>query len=221
MKFSDKLYDGVIDLWLEAVDKPFVKEMAEGTLDEDLFRNYMIQDYLYLLEYIDILGLIYDLAEGEDLRDFLQVVIKETENETYRVHLPHMRKMGVSDEEIDGTIRSKAISEYTGYMREKVKEHGLLAGLTALLQCSWLYAFIGKKAVAEKTDAISKSPYRFWFDAYTCTDYIDANQMWIDTVDRETKGISIDEEAQLTGIFMTCAGYENRLWDELWLRHLY
>ena len=34
MKFSDKLYDGVIDLWLEAVDKPFVKEMAEGILDE-------------------------------------------------------------------------------------------------------------------------------------------------------------------------------------------
>ncbi len=219
MKFSEKLYDEVIGLWTEAADKPFVKEMAEGTLDEGRFRNYMIQDYLYLLEYIDILNLIRDQAKDNDLREFLRVVINETENETYRVHLPHMRKIGVSDEEIEGAVRSQVISEYTEYMRTQVRKHGLLAGLTALLQCSWLYAFIGNKMVSEKPDAIRKSPYRFWFDAYTCTDYTDANQMWIDTVDRRTEGMSSDDEALLSRIFLTCAGYENKLWDELYNRN--
>lgn len=216
MKFTDRLYAGVTDLWCEASDKPFVQEMAEGTLDEGRFRNYMIQDYLYLLEYIDTLRLIFDLAEDEELRDFLQAVISETENETYRVHLPHMRKIGVSDEEITSAVRLQVITEYAEYMRAQVMEHGLLAGLTALLQCSWLYAFIGKKKVSEIPDAIRKSPYRFWFDAYTCRDYIDANQMWIDTLDRRTEGISSDEESLLSNIFLNCAGYENKLWDELY-----
>ena len=215
MKFSDKLYAGALDLWLEAAEKPFVVKMAEGTLDEGRFRNYMIQDYLYLLEYIETLGLIRDQAEDEDLRNFLQNVIKETENETYRVHLPHMREIGVSDEEIAGAVKLQVISEYTGYMREQVAEHGILAGLTALLQCSWLYAFIGTRMVEKKADAIRHSPYKFWFDAYTCDEYIDANQMWIDTVDRMTEGIGGDEEALLSNIFITCARYENRLWDEL------
>ena len=151
----------------------------------------------------------------EDLRRFLLAVINETENETYRVHLPHMRKIGVSDEETATAVRLQVISEYTEYMREQVREHGFLAGLTALLQCSWLYAYIGEKMTAECSEEIAASPFRFWFDAYTCKEYIEANQMWIDTLDRETEGITGDTAVLLKNIFRTCAEYENKLWDDL------
>lgn len=216
MKFSEILYAGAEGLWREAADKPFVKEMAQGTLADKKFRNYMIQDYLYLLDYIEILNLVRSQTEDEGLRHFLLSVIKETENETYRVHLPHMRKIGVSDEEIKEAVRIPVIPEYTGYMREQTSEHGVLAGLTALLQCSWLYAFIGEKMTAEHSEEIAVSPYRFWFDAYTCKEYTDANQMWIDVLDRETEGISRDTAILLNNIFRTCAEYENTLWDELY-----
>ena len=216
MKFSEMLHAGADVLWREAADKPFVREMALGTLPENKFRNYMIQDYLYLLDYMDILGLIRSQTGDESLRAFLQSVIKETEDETYRVHLPHMKKIGVSDEEIAGADRSQVISEYTEYMRAQVRKHGFLAGLTALLQCSWLYACIGEKMTAEHAEEIAASPYRFWFDAYTCKEYTDANQMWIDTLDRETMGITGDTAILLKNIFRRCAEYENKLWDELY-----
>ena len=216
MKISDMLYEAAQDLWGEAAEKSFVREMAEGSLDEGLFRRYMIQDYLYLLDYIEILNFIRSQAEDESLRHFLQSVIKETENETYRVHLPHLRKIGVSDEEITETVRMPVIAEYTGYMKEQIREHGVLAGLTALLQCSWLYAYIGEKMTAEHSEKITASPYRFWFDAYTCKEYTDANRMWIDTLDRETEGISGDTATLLNNIFRTCAQYENKLWDDLY-----
>ena len=216
MKFSEMLHAGADDLWREAADKPFVKEMALGTLPENKFRNYMIQDYLYLLNYIDILGFIRSQTGDENLRDFLLSVIKETENETYRVHIPHMRKIGVSDAEIEEAVRVPVISEYTGYMREQTREHGVLAGLTALLQCSWLYAYIGEKMTAEHSEEIAVSPYRFWFDAYTCKEYTDANRMWIDVLDRETEGINSDTAMLLKKIFRKCAEYENTLWDALY-----
>ncbi len=216
MKFSEILYAGAEDLWHEATDKPFVRDMALGTLADKKFRNYMIQDYLYLLDYIEILNLVRSQTGDEGLRQFLLSVIKETENETYRVHLPHMRKIGVSDEEIKEAVRTPVIPEYTGYMREQTSEHGILAGLTALLQCSWLYAFIGEKMTAEHSEEIAASPYRFWFDAYTCKEYTDANQMWIDVLDRETEGIAGDTAMLLNNIFRTCAEYENRLWNDLY-----
>ena len=203
------LYEAAQDLWGEAAEKSFVREMAEGSLDEGLFRRYMIQDYLYLLDYIDILSFVRSQTEDEGLMHFLMAVIKETENETYRV-------IGVSDEEIAAAVRLQVISEYTEYMREQVREHGFLAGLTALLQCSWLYAYIGEKMTAECSEKIAASPYRFWFDAYTCKEYTDANQMWIDTLDRETEGITGDTAMLLSNIFRTCAEYENKLWDELY-----
>ena len=209
MKISDMLYEAAQDLWGEAADKPFVREMALGTLDEKRFRNYMIQDYLYLLDYIEILNIVRSQTGDECLRKFLQSVIKETENETYRVHIPHMRKIGVSDAEIEEAVRVPVISEYTGYMREQTREHGVLAGLTALLQCSWLYAYIGEKMTAEHSEEIAVSPYRFWFDAYTCKEYTDANRMWIDVLDRETEGINSDTAMLLKKIFRKCAEYEN------------
>lgn len=216
MKFSESLFAGVEDLWREAAGKPFVREMALGTLTEEKFRNYMVQDYLYLLDYIDILSLIRTRAGDESLRRFLQSVIKETENETYRVHLPNMKKAGVSDEEIAEAVRLPAISGYTGYMREQICEHGVIAGLTALLQCSWLYAYIGERLTAEHPEETAASPYRSWFDAYTCKEYTDANQMWIDTLDRETDGIDGGTAKLLRSIFRRCAEYENTLWDDLY-----
>lgn len=216
MKISDELYEAAQDLWREAADKPFVKEMAKGSLDEGLFRRYMIQDYLYLLDYIDTLRLIQSRTEDAELRHFMDSVITETENETYRVHVPHMRKLGVSDEEVRSAARLPVISEYIGYMQEQVRRHGMLAGLTALLQCSWLYAFIGERTVSEYPDEVRSSRYKFWFDAYTCREYLEANQRWIDVVDRETEGIGPDTAAMLRKMFLTCAGYENELWDELY-----
>ena len=47
MKLSEILHTKVEDLWKEAAAKPFVIEMAQGSLTPDLFRHYMLQDYLY------------------------------------------------------------------------------------------------------------------------------------------------------------------------------
>lgn len=215
MKISDTLYEAALDLWDKAADKPFVKEMAKGSLDEGLFRRFMIQDYLYLLDYIDILKFIQEQTGEPEMRDFLQNVIKGTENETYRVHVPHMKSLGISEEEAAACTPLPVITEYIGYMHRQVKERGLIAGLTALLQCSWVYAYIGEKMTSTHADEISRSPYRFWFEAYTCREYLDSNQVWIDVLDREASGVSSEEAAVLGEIFRTCAEYEIRLWDAL------
>ncbi|MBR3736856.1 MAG: hypothetical protein IKN07_13345 [Lachnospiraceae bacterium] len=55
MRFSDTLFAITEDLWKEALDKPFVKKMADGSLEKHLYANYMLQDYLYLQDYVEIL----------------------------------------------------------------------------------------------------------------------------------------------------------------------
>ena len=126
-----------------------------------------------------------------------------------------MKKIGISDAEIENARKAQVIVDYLAYMRQQ-PEKGLVAGLTALLQCSWVYAFIGQALTEEYADEIDLSPYKNWFDAYTCKEYIEANKAWIDMVDYETEGISREETDRLCVIFETCARYENRLWDELY-----
>lgn len=217
MKLSELLYEGTLDLWRDAAEKPFVKEMALGTLDEERFCNYMVQDYLYLLDYIELLQNIAKQTEASDLGDFLQSVIRETENETYRVHLPQMKKLGIRDEAIANARKLPVIAEYTGFMKRQARENGGLPGLTCLLQCSWLYAYIGEQFLSRHPKEIAVSPYRFWFDAYTCKAYTDSNRLWINVLDEKAADLPSDTVALLKKIFRTCAAYENELWDELYL----
>ena len=216
MNLSQLLSARAKSLWKEAAEKPFVTEMARGCLSKDRFRRYMLQDYLYFLDYIDILTCMLSYTEDPELQAFLRGIIRGTEKETGLVHLPNMEKMGISREEIEQCEKAEVLSEYVDYMKRALQDGGLAAGLTALLQCSWVYAYIGQTVTSQYADEIEDSPYKGWFDAYTIKDYISANQAWIDLVDRETADISEERADQLCEVFVTCAGFENRFWDYLY-----
>ncbi|MBR2686112.1 MAG: hypothetical protein IKE59_08745 [Erysipelotrichaceae bacterium] len=215
MKLSDTLYDSVIDLWKKAAEKPFLIQMAEGELEKERFRYYMVQDYLYLLDYIEILKNLRMAAEDASLKEFLSSVIKETEHETVRVHIPHMKEIGVDPETLPAFKKNPVIEEYLDYISSVLCRDGVRAGMTALLQCSWVYAFIVDRILSRYQNKTVSSPYRFWFEAYSCPEYIEANNRWIEKVDHLSAGIGQEEAEALAGIFRRCAVYENRFWDAL------
>ena len=57
MKFSKRLYENVLPIWQKNHAHPFVQGLGDGTLDKNKFRFYMIQDYLYLIEYAKVFAL--------------------------------------------------------------------------------------------------------------------------------------------------------------------
>ena len=100
MRFSDTLFAITEDLWKEALDKPFVKKMADGSLEKHLYANYMLQDYLYLQDYVEILKRILSMVEDPALREYLEKILLQTETETEHVHLPEMKKLGITEADI-------------------------------------------------------------------------------------------------------------------------
>ena len=216
MKFSDRLLRETKNIWDQAVEKPFVIGMAKGTLDTDLFKNYMIQDYLYLKDYIGILKQMLSMTEDAKLRSFLADTIKSTEYETYKVHMKNLRDLDIRDEDISNCKMKKVISDYVSYMNNQLKKQGIISGLTALLQCSWNYAYIADEIVHRYADELVASPYKSWFDAYTDSSYKKANDLWIKTLDDKVKNVDSDEVYKLCDVFRTCADYENKLWDCFW-----
>lgn len=215
MKLSDRLFKETEELWIEASQKEFLKGMADGSLEIGLFKNYMIEDYHYLKDYIEILKQMLNLAEDEELRSFLERIIQDTEYETYSVHVPYLKELGITDGDVEHTEKGQVIIDYVDFMMKELNEYGILAGLTALLQCSWNYAYIAKAVSDRFSNVLSASQYKDWFKAYTASSYTESNQLWIDMVDERAKDISDEDEERLLYIFKTCAEYENKLWDYL------
>ena len=54
MLFTDYLYESSKEIWDKYLEHPFLVELGEGTLDKEKFRKYLIQDYLYLIEYAKV-----------------------------------------------------------------------------------------------------------------------------------------------------------------------
>lgn len=55
MKYSEQLYCQVSSIWQSYEKHPFLSGLFDGTLPIEKFRFYMIQDYLYLLDYAKVL----------------------------------------------------------------------------------------------------------------------------------------------------------------------
>jgi len=217
MKLTELLFSKAKEIWDQATEKPFVIEMAKGTLSDDLYKRYQLQDYLYLQEYIGILNRIKEFSNSDEITGFLDAIINEVIEELDHVHLPYLRKIGIKDEEIVANSELPVIREYISYMKGKVEEYGLIAGITALLQCSWGYAYIGRTMFEKHAEEISGSKYKMWFEAYTSEGYVSANNTWIEVLDKLGADISEEETKTMTGIFTRCAQYEDELWDALYL----
>lgn len=213
---SERLFGENEYLWKESADKAFLIDMAKGTLKSEAFKKYMLQDYLYLKDYIRLLEMMYDSAEDKEMKEFLDNAVKATVYETYNVHLPNLKSLDVTDNDIEQCEKGNVIAEYLGYMTDQLRDHGVISGLTALLQCSWNYAYIAKLMTERYTDVLVRSKYKDWFEAYTSREYVEANDRWINALDERTYDISDTEADRLCHIFKTCAAYENKLWDYMY-----
>ena len=194
MKLSQRIYACAEKIWPQYLSHPFVVQMADGTLPEEKFRYYMLQDYLYLRDYVKIFAAIIQKADDFEQIRFLSTQLSDTIGETYRTHLPYMRRLGVTDAEIDAARPHIDNSAYTHYMICEAQAGDVLTGLVTLLNCSWSYAYVAEQMVAS--------------DAYRQT-----NQELIDRID--ALGASVDEAAaqHLCEIFEKCCRFDLRFWD--------
>ena len=116
MKLSETLYAQVQDIWPVYLTHPFVTEMACGTLPKEKFRYYMLQDYLYLQDYVKIFAAMIQKAEDFEQIRFLCGEMSATIDETFRTHLPYMKRLGISEQEIACATAHIDSSAYSHYM---------------------------------------------------------------------------------------------------------
>ena len=131
-KLSQRLHACVQDIWPRYLTHPFVTQMADGTLPTEKFRYYMLQDYLYLKDYVKIFAAILQKADDFEQIRFLSEELANTIDETFRTHLPYMQRLGVTQEEIRSARTHIDNSAYSHYMLCEAQAGDVLTGLVCL-----------------------------------------------------------------------------------------
>jgi thiaminase/transcriptional activator TenA len=64
-RFSATLAARAQPAWSEAIDHPFTRELQDGTLDDAVYREYLLQDYAFLETLARVVG--YAVAQAPDI----------------------------------------------------------------------------------------------------------------------------------------------------------
>lgn len=212
MKFSQKLYESVEDIWKSYYEHPFVNGIGQGTLEVDKFKFYMIQDYIYLLDYAKIYALGIVKADTEEIMQGFSSMVNGILNGEMSIHRSYMRRLGITQEEINNTKASLVNISYTNYMLS-VSQKGTLAELTvALLSCMWSYLEIGTH-LSKVAGAVDHEFYGEWIRGYISEEYIKLTKWVIDLVDDLAKDLPKRDLEKLEEIFINTSKYEYMFWD--------
>ncbi|MDQ4129971.1 MAG: thiaminase II, partial [Actinomycetota bacterium] len=111
--FSEEARRAADPVWEAQHDHPFIRGIADGSLEPDRFRFYVRQDYLFLIEYARLLALgaarAPDLDTMSRLADLAQAVLR-TEMD---LHRSFAGELGISAAELEDEAMAPTTRAYT------------------------------------------------------------------------------------------------------------
>ena len=102
--FTDELKQHAAPIWEADLKHPFVRGIADGSLPTEKFKFYLIQDYLFLLDYSRVFAHGVIKAPDEATMAMFSQLLNETLNTEMDLHRGYCEKFGISAAEMmEGT----------------------------------------------------------------------------------------------------------------------
>lgn len=165
MDVFDRMKAAAAADWGSYVDHAFVRQMGEGTLPQEAFRAYLVQDYLFLIQFARAYALaIYKsraLADIKAAQAGLAAILDEMD-----LHVRLCGRWGLSPADIEVAPEHQATVAYTRFVLDCGAAGDLLDLHVALAPCVIGYAEIGRNLTQNGVDALGGHPYREWIAEY-------------------------------------------------------
>lgn len=153
------------EIILEKIKKhPFILELMDGTLSEEIFHFYINQDALYLAEYKKILAVVGTRCIDENETQFY------LDSATGIIHVENILHQNFLKSQAFNHEPSPTCELYTSYLSRIVHTHSIEEGLAAVLPCFTIYKQVGDYILENQTNR-ENNPYQDWINTYGGEDF--------------------------------------------------
>ncbi|KAH6841161.1 Phosphomethylpyrimidine kinase-domain-containing protein [Chaetomium sp. MPI-CAGE-AT-0009] len=202
----------VAPIWDKFVNHPFVLAMGDGTLPLESFKGYLMQDYLYLVQFAraNALG-SYKASNMKDIAASAAIVthiFKEME-----LHVGYCQCFGISREEMDKMEEKAACTAYTRYVLDIGQSQDWLGLQVAIAPCLLGYGVIAKQLHADKRSKREGNLYWAWIQNYVANDYVTAVKTGSELLERHAVLQSPSRIEELVKIFIHATKMEIAFWE--------
>lgn len=212
VQFTDRLWHKVKPIWGAYLEHPFVKGIGEGWLDQEKFKHYMKQDYIYLIEYSRVFALGSAKAHNLKTMTTFANLLHGTLNFEMDLHRQYAQKFNISPDELEATEASATMTAYTSYMLNVSQRGGIENVIAAVLACAWSYNYIGKE-LAQWPGALEHEFYGNWVKTYSSEEFTQLANDCIHLMNELAQGKPEHELAALEEIFLKTSRFEYMFWE--------
>ena len=203
-------------IWNDYINHPFVKHLGHGTLAEECFKYYLIQDYLSLIQF----GRAYALAayKSENLEEMRSAAaaLDNIINVEIQLHVEFCDGWGIPLDKLTKIPEDLATTAYTRFVLDCGNRGDLLDLMTALAPCVIGYAEIGRNLALIPTSD-QKNPYNNWIKMYSGDDYQKASMEATNQLDILFKTRSSSARySSLCSILNQATRMELKFWEMAW-----
>jgi thiaminase/transcriptional activator TenA len=217
MSFFERLKTAAAAEWRAYAEHPFTDALADGSLTEAAFRHYLVQDYLFLIEFARAYALsVYKSPRLADMREAaagLSAILDVEMN----LHVKLCAGWGLSARDLEQAAPAVEMLAYTRYVLDAGMRGDLLALKVALAPCVIGYAEIATRLAAHPHALAVTNPYRAWIAEYAGAPY----QEVAAKARAHLEGLAglyatPAREAELIAIFKEAARLEAEFWEMGW-----
>jgi thiaminase/transcriptional activator TenA len=208
--FSAELWHSVSDIYAAIVAHPFLAGLTDGSLPQDAFTFYVIQDALYLRRYAQALAEVAtkapDTAGTEMFARHAAGIVKVEMS----LHESLLADLGIDQAAVDTAEEAPTTLAYNSYLIASVRGGSYAEGIGTVLPCYWIYGEVGKHLLGKG----SPDPrYQKWIDTYGGDEYDAEVREVIDVTDELGPVLSDAERERVRGHFRATSRYEWMFWD--------
>jgi len=170
-------------------DLPFIRQLEDGTLNQDIFARYLSQDGFYLREYSRVLAEASRLAPTVEEQSFWA-------NAAHRAITTELQLQGnwIGQDRPPDAQPDTTTTEYIDHLRAVAAQKNYALLIASVLPCLWLYLDIGSRMQHASDPA---HPYRPWLDAYGGEGFKATSRRAIDFV---TAAVSVEDATARTAL---------------------
>ncbi|MCC7425620.1 MAG: TenA family protein [Alphaproteobacteria bacterium] len=210
-RFTDWLRENAEPDWTAATTHRFTRELAAGTLDPDVMRRYLVQDYSFIDAFVRLLGAAVHaapaLADRIPMGRFLGMIVSD-EN-TYFVRA--MDALGIAEAERTRPALRPPTRAFQSLMTEAAGSGRYAEMLAVLVVAEWSY--LAWASAVQHAD-----PPQFWsreWIALHANPYFAGFVGWLrGQLDREGPALDAAARGRVLAHFRAAAALERAFFDE-------
>ncbi|MSQ17742.1 MAG: thiaminase II [Dehalococcoidia bacterium] len=212
MSFAGDLEKAARPIRQAILAHPFVTGVGDGALAVERFKHYVLQDYVYLIDYSRVLALAAARAPDLPTMGWFARLLDETLNTEMALHRSYCGQFGITVAELEATRAAPTTAGYTSFLL-KVAYQGSFAELVAaLLPCQWGYWEIGQH-LAGMGASQAQPLYAEWVRMYTSPEFATLAQEIRALADRLGERAGPDQRQAMTAAYLESFRWEYQFWE--------